>query len=448
MKKRLTKLFWSGLLVFFNMTLICAEAESPLNTGVALTPKLVAVGNYLDTQGVSHGGIAVSADQGLTWIQQVLPIQDGFVQERLNANSCVGSRCVAVGASLESLGRNGTSLPLVRVSEDAGTKWTTQTLERPTLPQGASTGAFEEVSCVDNQCVAVGRYRITQVRRNHLGTALSNDGGKTWVQQVLPPPNNFPVFDAILRGISCRQSGCVAVGSYLGKVNPEQFHSVFAITTNKTFWEQTVQQSPEGMSQQLNAVDCPHDGLCIAVGGKTARPKHLPKSSRSVLVAARIVPTSGFAKFVELPIPSQIVNDPDCQLAGQTDISLAELSAVKCEDTRTCVAVGQYQCRATSPPLFFYDVLAKTMNGGITWMQIVSKKYNSAESFPSNSEVLCMGNTCVKIGSTMVSLQPVAPLVNRTTNGGRTWVQTVLPIPQVPFKIQSAELKGLSSTMG
>lgn len=422
--------------------LTCAGTNDPLNVKKVLVKKIVAVGNYVEAASPhhSHGGIAISADKGLTWAQQVLPIPTEYKQERLNAVSCVDARCVAVGGSLKAEGLRPPSEAVIELSEDSGTTWTSQTLDGPLLPPGATNGMLNAISCIDNECMAVGRYRTRHdnTAHNDLGTAFSNDSGKTWVTAVLPDQIN--TFGAEFFGVSCRTSGCVGVGWYLVSVNPIRYNSVFAITTDKINWEQTVQQQ-ENSSQQLIAVNCPDDTRCIAVGSQWSTNSH-------ALLTAVIDPSVGSSKFAELPVPPAILNDPDCQNV----IKKAELNSVTCTDSNSCVAVGLYQCRTGSQntPTFSFEVFANTKDGGVTWTQKISKKYNSdIENFPLNTDVLCTNVFCLTTGE-LVNQDSlfILPFVNRTTNGGQTWIQQVLPLPEVPFAISRAGLTGLSFTTG
>lgn len=428
--------------------LTCAGTEFPLNVGVE-APAIVAVGNYTDNAGATHGGIAASQDEGLTWTQTVLPIQKGFIKEVLNANSCVGTRCVMVGSSTKA--KN--SFPAVEISENLGKTVTTRLTLTTGLPSGFSAGQFNGVSCVDNQCVAVGEYTQVGSGEDRAGTALSDDGGKTWTQQALDVPPDAPFMDGRFFGVSCRKDFCLAAGEYAPSLGKGVL--VFATTTDKTNWDQTIvflpQFPPRETTGTFFGADCPDDTRCIVVGG----------SFTLVVPTTRIIPafivgmynrSVGKMDITVLQIPAEIKNDPACQFSSGGNflpIPFTQLKSVSCMDDKSCVAVGQYSCsNENTNTQTTFEMIVKTTDGGVTWTQTVINKIVDKNNVLSDNSVFCTSSFCITAGGIVdkSTFSFVSPLVNRSTDGGQTWVQEVLPLPQKPFQINNAGLNGLSGT--
>lgn len=214
----------------------------------------VAVGQY-GKFGVRQLGSATSEDGGNTWLPQALPIPNtpsGLQFGDLTSVSCVGNHCVAVGEYQATEGRN---FPAVILSEDGGKTWAKQQLVL-TPPSPNTIGLFNSVSCTSFNCVAVGAYG------NSMGVAVSNDGGASWQQSVLP--TSFPQFSPVsLTSVSCQNSFCVAVGFY--ENGPGDVFAGTRVVSYNGGASWSADQLFGAGAFQSNAVYCT-TALCTAVG--------------------------------------------------------------------------------------------------------------------------------------------------------------------------------------
>jgi hypothetical protein len=116
----------------------------------------VAVGQYTDSAGHSHGYVAMRSGPS-TWsvVYQYQPTET-LGESALTGVSCVDQRCYIVGT------HTGGNSPLAIVLTYT---WSTGAITTATLPTGQNYRQLNAISCVDNnsqtKCEAVGSYKTT-----------------------------------------------------------------------------------------------------------------------------------------------------------------------------------------------------------------------------------------------------------------------------------------------
>lgn len=179
----------------------------------------VAAGSYYPTSGDVKPLVLSSSDNGITWrlaLTSTTPVPPpGLTAGQLQAVSCSGSVCVAVGTF-----SSGASYPLAATSSNAGRTWSyTINATTPQLPSDFFAGDnnyFYGVSCSGNICIAAGSYLKDSTTSAPL-LAASSDGGKTWTYRI---NSTYPVLvgDTMDNGYfntaSCQGTYCMAAGGY------------------------------------------------------------------------------------------------------------------------------------------------------------------------------------------------------------------------------------------
>ncbi|MCW8397328.1 glycoside hydrolase [Legionella sp. PATHC038] len=179
-----------------------------------------AVGFYYDSLGQRQPLSYYSTNNGVTWSSAILQSTTGIPGgyqggAKLTGISCLGNNCSAVGETPDPADTSIT-LPLSYTSTDAGHSWSQATiLSISGLPVGNKGATLNAVSCVGTQCVAVGLYRNASYEGAPISYTSSNSG-VTWSTVSLLPTNTLPSgfkFGGLL-GVSCIGTNCSAVGSY------------------------------------------------------------------------------------------------------------------------------------------------------------------------------------------------------------------------------------------
>jgi hypothetical protein len=210
----------------------------------------------LGTHCMAVGGDVADRWNGATWKVETVPVPSGGAGEYtdLFGVSCPSkSLCIAVGSD-----------EFASVAEDwNGSAWTLQ--QTPTLSTASGANwAFSGVSCVSaDVCTAVGtQFLPVQNSPYNYATLAEMWNGVSWTVESTPTETNA----TYLNGVSCTaQASCTAVGSYeTGYGNP-----VFAEVWDGTMW--TIQDLPSpsasvGALDYLNDVACTAKTVCTAVG--------------------------------------------------------------------------------------------------------------------------------------------------------------------------------------
>jgi hypothetical protein len=249
----------------------------------------IAVGGYNTAlPDINRPLLVQSTNSGNSWEYPLAITDPQFLTNQflnfsdLRGASCSGNTCIAVGlyTSTDTVVR-----PLLAITQNAGTSWSypesiTNVVFTPANPNPfVDLGVFNDVSCINSTCVAVGSYNDGTIRRPLL--AYSQDLGSTW---IFPPEPTAPLFtpasgnpydhDGQFLSVSCTSSICIAVGSYVddnNRTNPLLAQSLdsgvtwvfpYSITQPVFMPNDTFPFQSDGM---FNSAECKED-ICIASG--------------------------------------------------------------------------------------------------------------------------------------------------------------------------------------
>jgi hypothetical protein len=273
---------------------------------------------------------------------------------------------------------------------------------------GVTNSLFLGVACPpQGPCVAVGSHATD----TGVGPAAATLSDGTWTISALPlPPGAGPSDAADLNAIDCPAPGtCVAIGD-----DNESGHArPFIETLSGGNWTAAWAPLPAGAAPAsatgagLSGVACPGTGSCVAVGGYTERGGNTATALIDTLAGGQWTAAAA-------PLPADAV-------AGQ----FASLSGVSCPAPGSCVAVGSYTQR--SGPRF----LAETLSGG-TWNAaappLPADASGSQKSLTLLDSVACQTlGRCVAVGSYGVGSATVDGAID-TWSGG-TWTAATAPLP-------------------
>ncbi len=172
----------------WSSTGVTFDASTPTNTFLnsvsCVGTTCTAVGGYFNNSNLNQPYSFYSTNSGSTWTASPITSASGQAQEALFAVDCVGTDCVAAGASFDS---NGDSqLPLVYTSDDYGQTWTIASL--PALLDYQIQAGLDGVTCVgSNTCIAVGNY-YDSLGNIYPLAYTSQDQGSSWTLSLPIPP--------------------------------------------------------------------------------------------------------------------------------------------------------------------------------------------------------------------------------------------------------------------
>jgi hypothetical protein len=210
--------------------------------------------------GIGCGSAEAEWWNGERWRAMAAGDPAGATSTWLNGVSCTSPvACMAVGLETPDYGRT-----LRAVAESwNGRRWISRP---PPVPPGALFSDLDAVSCSSpDACTAVGSYH----GGNYVVLTLAERwDGRGWVLQPTPNPAGR-TSDGLL-GVSCAAvDDCTAVGNYGtggGTWRP------LAEWWNGARWYLSSPAVPHGATfTQLDAVQCPGGGSCIAVGYETGQ---------------------------------------------------------------------------------------------------------------------------------------------------------------------------------
>lgn len=281
-------------------------ARNGVLDGVSCTSaaSCVSVGHYVNGSGTE---VALAEQwNGTSWEVQSVPRPSGAIRSGLSAVSCtMASACTAVG---DYVNRSGVVETLAERWN--GTAWSIQTTVNP-----SAGGSLAGVSCLSGGCTAVGQSGGGTLAESWNGSAWSINptpsgegpllavsctalnacmavgqsgsgalaeqwNGSTWTVQPLPAPvTGHVVLSAVLSGVSCTASSCIAVGRDVYEIcNNGQatcncvqspgcriVHAALTEQWNGSAW--IVQSSPATPGGNgLAGVACTAANSCVAVG--------------------------------------------------------------------------------------------------------------------------------------------------------------------------------------
>lgn len=216
----------------------------------------VAGGSY-DSQNGTRPLLISSKDNGATWTYAYHLYNQNAVGS-IHSTSCTDNFCMATG----SYHANSLEMPLLAITQNSGTNWTTISVK----PEHFHSGYFYSADCRNNTCIAAGGYHATQ---NHSFPYLisSQDKGQSWhlpssVKAGLP--EDYAGFGTFF-STSCNDQFCIAAGGYLNadaKMKP-----LIAISRDQGLTWVYHPKLPEdfanvGFSEDTACMD----NMCFAVG--------------------------------------------------------------------------------------------------------------------------------------------------------------------------------------
>ncbi|RUR07926.1 sialidase family protein [Legionella sp. km772] len=226
----------------------------------------VAGGFYDDALGDRQPLFYRSTNNGVSWSAPIFPPKTGMPTgyvggAKIVGLSCAGTNCTAVGVVEDPIQPSRT-IPFSYVSTDGGLSWSSVHLfSLAGLPAGNKGSYMNGVSCVDNQCTAVGYYREAS-NAQHAVYYTSTNRGATWSTVSFPPTTGLPSSaDSQLISISCINNVCSAVGGYVatGTYFPLTYQSVNG--TNWTLYLPSLLAIPGAISGQLLGVGGSQSGI-------------------------------------------------------------------------------------------------------------------------------------------------------------------------------------------
>lgn len=277
-----------------------------------------AVGSY---QALRTAGNVVLHWNGTRWTRVRIP-RPGTGEDTLYSVACADARhCFAVGQYAQPSGA-----VLNQVFRWNGSTWQKQTTPNP----GGSTGSLAanyltSVQCISAaNCWAVGSYAKKLL--GPVNEALHWDG-KHWQHASTPNPSGSSrASENVLRGVACASaSSCVTTGYYYDTGSHMWVNDT--LQWQGSHWTTTSAPNPAGTDQnELNAVACPAESECFAVG-------YVETSTySSVSESNEVLAWDGTAWQ-----PSNVPNP-----SGTADDDGQQLHAISCTSASGCWAVGQY----------------------------------------------------------------------------------------------------------
>ncbi len=309
---------------------------------------LIAVGSYTSNSGDQKPLLSYSTDEGLSWNYSTQLPDDSTGRNQFRGVSCQDNTCIVVG----TYGANNNDYPMIlTISED---NWQ-YTLDSQQLPDDFhSTALFEDISCAQNVCVAVGQYYTENSLKPLL--VVSHDNGATWDYQQIAQIN-------ALEKVSCTSTHCVTTGfDEKGK----GYLATGTINNNEITWE--IINSDDTYTHQLRSVSCSSE-ICIA-GGENYT---LHEASPILLIS-----TDQGKTWDSIVSPDQ--NVP----VDFNKNMRSYFKAVNC-DGLTCTAVGIYNAEYDYPwqgkPMLLMTVDGKEWQYGIDATQNLPKDFSNSGEF-------------------------------------------------------------------
>lgn len=224
----------------------------PLRGNTAASP-LVAVGQTDFPDGATPL-ILVSEDNGTKWTSVASPDVDG----RFVSVACTGNQCTAIGDGAYD------DHPLIYTSSDAKRSWQINK-NIFGLPADLSSATLSSLNCSGNICIAIGTGAIVPKNESVFPIVLrSEDTGKTWKYIPTPYPRNFLFHTA---QISFSGTNCVIAGTVWKEEDGLYYPLILTSHDLGRSWSLVtkIENLPAKQNNLLMNVSC--DGSnCVAVG--------------------------------------------------------------------------------------------------------------------------------------------------------------------------------------
>jgi hypothetical protein len=307
-------------------------SASILNAVSCVGSSCVAVGDFGTGDGYPTHMLAEKLVSG-AFVSQAIPTPSGATAAQMEGVSCVSATsCEATGGDSTTNAFSDTTV----AEHYNGTTWTIQST--PALPSDNSRMILGHVSCASaTSCTAVSAPVYFAFATAPL---VEHYNGSAWTVQPAPVPSGsyFPIrVFAWLYGVSCSASGCTTVGGAADQGANGGVSIALAEhqAPSSTSWTLQAAVNTAGSATGiLRATTCLAGPACVTVGNYASPGTFLPLTERY---------TGSSWTALTTPTP-----------AGGGD-----LYGVACTSSTACVAIGQ---TVVSPITFFSEQLS-----GSTW---------------------------------------------------------------------------------
>jgi hypothetical protein len=320
------------------------------------TGRCVAIGSYQDSARGLHGLIETLS--GGVWTAQTEPLPTGISSDSVQSISCPSaSWCVAAGTYWSTSSGSGGAL----IATLANGTWTASPVPDSNLP--VATGSIPELQSISCSgvgfCVAVGSF---DGPRNYTFPLVAALDAGTWssaqpsVSQVDPQVGT----SAALTQVSCTSDGfCAASGSYSGTDNHQN-----ALVATRSAGTWSILAAPEtglsparetgqtenvsGPIMDVNWVQCPATGSCVAVGeyvDVNGSEDALAEVLSNGTWSARTLPVTGLSPGAS---------------------SVRQMTRISCVTSSWCVAIGAYYDNSADGGHGLVHGMFETLSNG-TW---------------------------------------------------------------------------------
>lgn len=392
-----------------------ASAEEVTGVSCYSTTGCMAVGNYVDSSGVTRS-LALQWN-GTSWAIVSTENPSGFTYSTLQGVSCPSSTyCMAAGFYYDSVGVKKTF-----VLTWNGSAWS---ISSTTNPSGAIATQFLGVSCTSSTfCVAVGSYEKSS---DELPFS-ERWNGTSW-KEFIPTVENVGAVGAKLEGVSCKSTTyCLGVGSisYGHAATSRRVGFEFESTGwtlvesggyQRTWAVSDFPEVPGPVTSSLSDVSCPEYGFCMRVGS----------AGGSETGSSRIKKWNGSAWAVQsAPAPS-----------GAT---ATRLMGVSCSSFTSCKAVGRYTNSSG-----VIETLGLSWNG-TSWSLSTTPSPSGAKSSELLSVSCTSSTACSGVGTYVNSEGTILPLA--VSWNGTSWSLQTVPAPTGSTRTELLGISCNSSTV-
>ena len=277
------------------------------------------------------------------WKASHVPSPQGAVHASLVAVSCLSTTaCEAVGNYVPF---SGVSEPFAEVWN--GTGWAVQSMLMP--PGAGPIGAMVRgVSCAGTICLAVGNYETTTGAYSLFGEQLN---GSTWSLQAIAPPTDYlnqSGQSLAMTSDSCSSpTSCLAVGWY----NSADGGQNLTYQWNGASWSYVTNQGPN----PGKSVSCSPSGFCEATdnihayqwndGSWSQQPLPDPDDAFSTVSCASATFCAALGPDTAATVPTDdaaVWNGASWSQVPNLSFGYngANLDAITCSTNESCVAVG------------------------------------------------------------------------------------------------------------
>gem|GEM_PF-791275 len=243
---------WNGTVWARQTTPVPDGASLSSLSGVACpgASTCFAVGSATDGMNVKHA--LAMAWNGSAWTVSTVSEPSGTKASWLTDLACTSaSACKAVGTYVNSSNARQT----LAISFNGGS-WSVAS--SPNIG-GSKSNDLSSISCSSaTSCFAVGNYADSTGVTKPLALSWN---GTSWSTSSIPIPSGATF--GSLSGVSCLTNNCKAVGSYFDSVGIQKS---FAVQWLGSTWTIMSAPEPSGTSSQLKAISCSSASVCSAVG--------------------------------------------------------------------------------------------------------------------------------------------------------------------------------------